>query len=257
MSKKKFRNSTSNTTEPTMTDTTQDQNVQDAPAESQVVETAQQVTEQVQQNTEVVQQTVQEEQKAPEVVQPVVEPKLEVKTEVQAAPQVQQKPVQQPTQVKKQNFLNIDDYLIDLKENGTTTQKNLIAALDKYLEDLKPRKPIANNKGADTQYLFWKTLWSVVEHSTQEEFKSLWTIVLAYFDKYKNDAFNERYVYRFAEYWNANVDELTAFQRLLNLIHLTADPKQRSLGLKQVNVDKSLEMIFSEQGRQKVLNFYH
>lgn len=236
-----------------MTDTTQDQNVQDAPAESQVVENTEQVTEQVQ-NTE----TVQEEQKAPEVIQEaVVEPKLEVKTEVQAAPQVQQKPVQQPAQAKKQNFLNIDDYINDLKENGTIAQKNLIAALDKYLEDLKPRKPVANNKGADTQYLFWKTLWSVIEHSAQEEFKSLWTIVLAYFDKFKNDAFNERYVYRFAEYWNANVDELTAFQRLLNLIHLTADPKQRNLGLKQVNVDKSLELIFSEQGRQKVLSFYH
>lgn len=241
-----------------MTDNTQDQNIQDTSVENQVTETTQPVTEQVQQNAVVVQETAQEEQKAPEVVQQaVVEPKLEVKTEVQAAPQVQQKPVQQQTQAKKQNFLNIDDYLNDIKENGTITQKNLIAALDKYLEDLKPRKPVANNKGADTQYLFWKTLWSVIEHSGQDEFKSLWTIVLAYFDKFKNDAFNERYVYRFAEYWNANVDELTAFQRLLNLIHLTADPKQRSLGLKQVNVDKSLELMFSEQGRQKVLSFYH
>lgn len=242
-----------------MTDINQDQSIQDSPADSQVTKTTEQVVEQVQQNTEAVQETVQEEQKAPEVVQEAVvaEPKLEVKTEVQAVPQVQQKPVQQPTQAKKQNFLNIDDYINDLKQNGTTTQKNLIAALDKYLDDMKPRKPIANNKGADTQHLFWKTLWSVIEHSSQEEFKSLWTIVLAYFDKFKNDAFNERYVYRFAEYWNANVDELSAYQRLLNLIHLTADPKQRTLGLKQVNVDKSLELIFSEQGRQKVLSFYH
>jgi len=45
--------------------------------------------------------------------------------------------------------------------------------LDKYLEDMKPRKPVTETKGAEIQYLFWKTLQVAIENSTQEEFKSL------------------------------------------------------------------------------------
>lgn len=178
------------------------------------------------------------------VQEPVPTAEAEVSVEKQAAP------------AKKQNFSTIQEYLDNVKANGTVLQKNLIAALDKYLEDLKPRKPVTVDKGANIQYLFWKTLQSAIENSSQEEFKSLWTIVLAYFNLFKDEAFHERYVYRFAEYWTASEDELSAFQRLLNLIKLTADPKERALGLKQVNVEKSLELIFSEQGRQKLLNFY-
>ena len=239
-----------------MTNEAQDQSQQNGQQDTQQTEQTVQSTETAQTEQAVeVKEPVKTEEAAPVVVTeekkvetPVV-PTTPAKTEVRVEKQV--------VPAKKQNFTTIQEYLDDIKVNGTVLQKNLIAALDKYLEDLKPRKPVTVDKGANIQYLFWKTLHSVIENSSQEEFKSLWTIVLAYFNLFKDDAFHERYVYRFAEYWAANEDELSAFQRLLNLIKLTADPKERALGLKQVNVEKSLELIFSEQGRQKLLNFYN
>ena len=243
-----------------MTNETQDQQSTDQIDASVKEETSVENT-QTEQVTEV-QSSVKSEETT-QVLPPVEEKQVEapvVKTPVEPIPvapvKTEVRIEKSATPVKKQNFTNIDDYLDDIKANGTVVQKNLIAALDKYLEDMKPRKPVTETKGAETQYLFWKTLQAAIENSTQEEFKSLWTIVLAYFQLFKDDAFNERYIYRFAEYWAANTDELSAFQRLINLIKLTADPKERAIGLKQVNVEKSLELIFSEQGRQKLLNFY-
>lgn len=244
-----------------MTNEAQDQSQQDGQQDIQQTEQTVQSTETAQTEQAVeVKEPVKTEEVAPVSV-PVEEKKVEapvVKNVQEPVPtaKAEARVEKQVAPAKKQNFTTIQEYLDDVKVNGTVLQKNLIAALDKYLEDLKPRKPVTVDKGANLQYLFWKTLHSTIEYSTQEEFKSLWTIVLAYFNLFKDDAFHERYVYRFAEYWAANEDELSAFQRLLNLIKLTADPKERALGLKQVNVEKSLELIFSEQGRQKLLNFY-
>lgn len=234
--------------------TTEDQNTENTeqkPADTNVEETIVQ--------DEILQQDKPEEVKpvVEEVVQPVVEEKPVEVVKPTAAPRVEQRAVQDNTKTAKQNFTNIDDYITSLKETGTVSQKNLIAALEKYLEDMRPRKPILSEKGAEFQYQFWKTLQAVAEHSSNEEFKSLWTIILAYFDKYQEEAFHYRYVNRFSEYWSHDVDELSAYQRLINLIKLTAVPKERALGLKQINLNLSLGLVFSEQARQKITNFYN
>ncbi len=146
--------------------------------------------------------------------------------------------------------------LAQMRKEGTQAQKNLIYALDTYVDVMAPGKPMNSETGARYQYTFWKAVQTVIESSPEGEFKRLWSILLAYAEKHKNGVFGDRYLFRFADQWHQSESELTAFQRAMNLVRLTSDPEQRAKGLKQVDLQRSLEETFTEQGRSRLLNFY-
>lgn len=139
--------------------------------------------------------------------------------------------------------------------SGTTAQRGLVSALELYLSKMAPGIPMDNDKGAANQYGLWMTLATIL-NGDSAEFKSLWNIVLAFFHEHKNGVCHERYIFRFAEYWNRPEHALQAFQRILNLIKLTADVKGREHGLKQIDLTRTLAIGITEEGRQKVLAFY-
>lgn len=190
-----------------------------------------------------------------EVSEPEVVATAEVKVETpKVEPVAENKPVvekKQPVEVSDFNSL-----IQGVKDNGTTKQKILISAIEKYMVDMQPGKPVGGDAGARFQYMFWKTLSEVIEQSNQEEFKKSWNIILAYFNQFKTGVFHDKYVFRFAEFWAWNEGELNAFQRILNLIKLTCNPAERQVGLKQVSLERSLAEGFSDDGRQRILTFY-
>ena len=134
--------------------------------------------------------------------------------------------------------------------------QSLVSSINDYVKGMKPGLIMDPNTGARNQYWFWKAIVTAVENTPDEEFRRMWNILLAYFNQYKNDVFGVRYVYRFSEHWNQSEDDLNAYQRILNLIILTCDPETRSTGLKQVDLDRTLDKIFTETGRQRVIGFY-
>jgi hypothetical protein len=143
-----------------------------------------------------------------------------------------------------------------LKANGTLFQKALIHSLEDYLEVMKPGVPVNKDVGARKQYDLWKAISTIAESSASNEFKKLWNILLAYFEEYKGAAFHDRYIFRFSEYWIWNENELAALQRVINLIKLTSNPAERAFGLKQVVLDKTLELGFSDTAKQRIVIFY-
>ena len=143
-----------------------------------------------------------------------------------------------------------------IRAEGTVAGKGLVHAFDLYFETMLPGKPVDPDKGAKAQYAFWRALYTVIHSAPQEEFKVLWNLVLAYFNNHAEDIFHPRYVFRFSESWSASQTELDAFQRLLNLIHLTANPQTRAAGLKQVDLGRSLGDFFTEEDRQRLITFY-
>lgn len=149
------------------------------------------------------------------------------------------------------------DKLLASCREGTVAQQNLVAAIERYMDNMKPGKPIAPENGARQQFSLFKIIQGVVNNTSQEEFKKLWAVILAFFNEYKEGVFSDRYIFRFAEYWHHDPKDLAAFQRIINLIKITADPETRSVGLKQVDLTRTLEEGFSEEGRQKVVGFYH
>jgi hypothetical protein len=143
-----------------------------------------------------------------------------------------------------------------LRLSGTQAQKVLIASLDRYVEDMAPNKPIQDAVGARNQYNLWKAISYIAETAPSDEFKRLWQILLAYALEHTDGVFQDRYVFRFSEYWTWSEHELNGLHRILNIIKLTCDPATRADGLRQVSLDRSLTEGFSDDARQRIVMFY-
>lgn len=168
--------------------------------------------------------------------------------EVATAPTVTEKQVSTSTE--------FEQLIAGLENTGTEAQKQLIYSFKRYIAAMAPGVPTDGPVSVRHQYMLWKTISSVIENSPAEEFKKLWNIILAYFNTYKDGVFHERYILRFSEYWHYNIDELNAFQRIINVIKLTADPETRLKSLREVSLSRSLAEGFSEAGRTRLLGFY-
>lgn len=156
----------------------------------------------------------------------------------------------------KSSLTGFDAQIQALRISGTTHQKNLIQALDLYVDKMHPSQTVSEDEGARHQYNLWRALIFVIDQSPQDEFKKLWNIVLAYFEHYKQTVFHDRYVFRFSEFWQWSDDQLTALQRLINIIKLTSNQEDRAKGLKQVDLNRSLDTGITDIGRQKLVSFY-
>lgn len=150
-----------------------------------------------------------------------------------------------------------ETYANKIKDTGTVAEKKLVSAIEHYLDAMQPGKPVEPNQGARNQYAFWRVIFNVVENSSQEEFKPLWKILLAYFNQFsKGGAFGHRHVYRFSEFWVNGESELNAYQKVLNVMSLTCDPATRSSGLTQFDINRSFDTVFTEVGRSRLIQFY-
>lgn len=133
----------------------------------------------------------------------------------------------------------------------------LIHALDTYMTKMAPGVPMDDKTGAANQWGLWKTIHNVIERSTSEEsFKKCWFILLKYFAIEGKTAFSDRYVFRFAPHWTQSTDDLDLFQRILNLLILTANHETRSEKVKEVSLERTFEKGLSEEGRNRLIGFY-
>lgn len=143
-----------------------------------------------------------------------------------------------------------------IKDSGTTIEKSLLVSLETYVSDMAPRKPVDIKTGARHQYSLWRVIRTALETVPAEDFKKCWNLILAFFKEYEDASFHDRYVFRFADQWVQSDKELLAFQSILNMIKLTADPATRAANLKKVDMKRTLEIVFSDVARQRVQSFY-
>lgn len=149
-----------------------------------------------------------------------------------------------------------DGAILEIKENGTVAEKSLCNVLETYIERMAPLKPISPEEGARAQYSLWKALSTLLENGPDNEFKKLWELILKYFDNYKDGVFGDRYIYRFSQNWTWAKTENEAYIRLLNLIKVSANPITRSMALRQVNLDATMQVGFSEMAKNRLISFY-
>lgn len=176
-------------------------------------------------------------------------------------PVVQAEPLTPPVvkaavQKKEEPVSDMQVMFDKIKEDGTPTEQALLKALDAYVNVLAPGKAVDPKLGAFHQHTLWQTLRFTVQSSPEGEFNRLWNIVLAFAQLHKDGAFHERYIMRFSEDWHYDLEELTAFQRLINLIKLTADHTKRQANLRQVDINRTLERGFNDHGRTRLISFY-
>lgn len=143
-----------------------------------------------------------------------------------------------------------------IKESGTNQEKALVAALDAYVDFMKPGAPVAPERGVKQQYTLWKTILALAENAPKEQFNALWNILLAYFDNYKDGVFHDRYLFRFIDQWIWSENDLKAMQNIFNLLQLTANPAKRKEGLARVQLEKTLATGINDEGRDRINLFY-
>lgn len=184
------------------------------------------------------------------------QPETQTDATVTSTPVVEQTSAPIVTETKtEEKVSDIDTYFNSIRTGTSTELKSILGQLEVYGEKMKPGRPMATvEDGAKNQYALWKTIEGASK-LPMDQFRKAWNIILAFANT--NPCFNDRYIFRFAEYWIWNTDELDAFQRILNLIKLTADPEKRVNGLKQVSLDRTLEKVFTQEAKQNIIAFYH
>lgn len=145
--------------------------------------------------------------------------------------------------------------IVQLQENGSEASRTLLAGLSKYMENMVPGVPQSKTEGPANQLMLWRTIRGLIE-AESEDFGNAWGVMLGLFTKHAEGVFHERYVFRFMDNIAIAAHELSAFQNILDLIRLTADPKTRVSSLKQTDMTRTLAKGFSENGRQRILGFY-
>lgn len=231
MSKKSFKTKVNNMTEnqaPTIADNGVEDNT--ATEETSAEDIGQEPEVAVQESTPVEEVT----QSAPVVVETSKEVVVKSVTETSSA--------------------SLGEFVTDAKNNGTQQLKGFLSSLETYCSKMAPGVPMPGDTGARNQYNLWQSLNSISK-LPYTEFKKSWNLFLSFVNSDK--AFDNKYLFRFSEFWLWSHDELDAFQRLLNIAKLTCDPAKRSHGLKEVSLDRSLEKFFTEESRQNIINFYH
>jgi hypothetical protein len=157
---------------------------------------------------------------------------------------------------KTKNDLDVPTLLATIRESGTVFEKMTLTGLDIYKKNMAPRVPVDPNDGAKYQNGLWKVLQSVLENAPENEFTKIWSVILIYIHAEQEGVFNDRYLYRFAEHWGWDLDELKTFQRIMHLVTLTADSKTRKENLKKVTITKVIATGFSERAKQRITNYY-
>lgn len=131
-----------------------------------------------------------------------------------------------------------------------------IHRLVEYVAVMAPKKPVTSEDGARQQAALFKTLQNVINRE-DEYFRPLFAAILAFADAHKAGAFHETHVFRFMEFVVLPENERKAFQRLLNLVKVAAAKEGRAQAIKQVNFTDSLRYGLTDDGRQRVLEFFN
>lgn len=163
---------------------------------------------------------------------------------------VVQSPLAPPPPVVEVPSVVVNTPVVEISVLGKIAYQNLVD----YSVNMAARKSLTVEDGVRQQVQLFRTLNNII-NNLEADFNTVYASVLQLFNEHKDGAFHECRVFRFFDVMPLTKEERASFQRLLNLLKLTADPKGRKLALKQVSLSTTLEFI-AEKGKQKVVAFY-
>lgn len=141
---------------------------------------------------------------------------------------------------------------------ATSTETSLMALDERigdYVSHMQPSKPISSEEGVRQQTALWNAIKYVLG-KTEGEFVAVYARLLEHVLEHRKTVFNERYVYRFFEHLRLSPNERRNFERMVNLMLATCDPKSRRLSLRQVNLPTTLAGFADNALQQRVIGFY-
>jgi hypothetical protein len=147
-------------------------------------------------------------------------------------------------------------WLEDFAKTASTDARSIINSILAYVREMKPGRTQTEQTMQRQQMNLHAALIGTINR-LDAEFKPVWGGILKLFHEHRDGVFHERYVFRQLQNVPMAKDQREAFQNVVNMIKLTADPQGRKVGLKQFDKDRSMKHGLTEQGRNKLLGFYN
>ena len=145
--------------------------------------------------------------------------------------------------------------LEELAQSSSASVRAAVSELLVYIDTMAPKKPTPMPQQLQQQAALFHLL-TRIPNTLGDDFQIVWKAVLAVFHELKDGVFHEAYVFRHFDNVSLSETQRKGFLGLLNLIKLTADPKGRQQALKQIDMSKALQFGLSEEGRNRIENFY-
>ena len=180
----------------------------------------------------------------PAPIPPVPSPIVNAAPAVVAEPKVAA-PVQEAPKSPLGEFANLG-----------TIGRRVMSILTTYADQMAPRKPVTDAKIVEQQRLLYEALTKTINDSG-DDFEALMKFVLAFFEQHKAGVFHDIRIFRGMDNLPLSTEDRAAFQRLVNLFKLVANPQSRGIALKQVDLVASLQYGVTENGRNRVMGFFH
>jgi hypothetical protein len=177
--------------------------------------------------------------------------------------------------VQESNFKNEENNIKDKKiiqskekkKTSTSTTSSMVVKmaelsveemLQTYLDVMRPNRPITMQEAAEQTQSLYRVIESIFKNNkTQEAFNAAWSKFLGIVKQYRNEHFHESRVYRGVPQWSLGNIAYVKFTRLIQLALETCEEGANSKFLKTINLDRFFTEGFSEEDKQKIMNFYH
>lgn len=140
-------------------------------------------------------------------------------------------------------------------KKATGSTRILFSVLRDYIVAMAPNRPVGVQEGCAQQVQLYRTLNNFLNSVDGNDFQEAFGIVLGVAHLERDRSFAETHLFRFFDNVSLSANEISAFQRLLNLIKLTADHRSRAIGLKQLNFGATVAGL-SEVAQNKLASFY-
>ena len=229
--------------------------VEEAPAQEEAV-----VTETVITQEPAVEVTETAEAPVPEVEEPVqevveVKPEVvEVKEPVKAEPATS---TEAPRELTEE-----EQYLEKIRIEGTVEQKRMLAAIETFVQNLRPKTVIEPDKGVRYQYEFLQHLLWILEKD-YDVFRAGWNVLLVYFGLHHGrstpseyTALSEYSTTRFLFAWNKGEERCNAYRNLITLLRATRNKDTRKHDIKTIMIDKIAPDVISQKAVDNLKKFY-
>lgn len=153
-------------------------------------------------------------------------------------------------------------YLEDVRTNGTPLQKQALAAIELFVERMKPRSPISEEKAVEAQRDFLDLI-TVILRKDFQEFRKAWAVLLVYFAEYHGDrptakdysALSEYSTSRCLDAWNDN-ERSEAYNNFMTLLRVTRNIETRKQDVKRIRLDAIAPSLLSDRAKDNLQRFY-
>lgn len=164
-------------------------------------------------------------------------------------PETAPEPTPEPTPAPK------TESPVKAKEEADVGLEMVREGLNEYLDIMKPGRSHVRGEGPAAQAKLYRTIKTVLRMDGSRFIRAFGEL-LKVVNENRKGAFDERYLFRYFDSLVLTSPERRNFERILNLLITTADPKTRTKAIEQVDIDATMEGFRDAEMHQRVIEFY-